>query len=218
MITSPAELTASTAPSSPSEAERVYQLLREWISTAELTPGSFLSEPEMAERCGTSRTPVREALSRLAQDGWVFSIHRKGFQVRPITGRDISELYTYRRLFERYACERAAQTATSQQIAEWEHIIELENRPGAVRAELAALNERFHLSLAARAENERVMGQMRLVMAYLRRLDLLVAVVDQVTHSDIVDAIKSRDGARASQLVADHVDFAQSVMMRSFFQ
>ena len=87
-----------------SDVNRVYHQLREWIITSELTPGMFLSEPDLAERCGTSRTPVREALSRLVQDGWVSSIHRKGFQVRPITLKDISDLYVYRRLFETYAC------------------------------------------------------------------------------------------------------------------
>src|ERR1700728_137513 len=101
-----------------SEVNRVYAQLREWIITSELTAGVFLSESDLAERCGTSRTPVREALSRLVQDGWVSSIHRKGFQVRPVTLRDISELFTYRRLFERYAGERAAATATSEHLAE----------------------------------------------------------------------------------------------------
>src|ERR1700684_896923 len=99
-----------------SDVNRVYHQLREWIITSELSPGIFLAEPDLAERCGTSRTPVREALSRLVQDGWVNSIHRKGFQVRPITLKDISDIFTYRRLFERYAGERAAATATTEQI------------------------------------------------------------------------------------------------------
>lgn len=219
MITTPYELTKSAASNEPrSEVERVYHLLRDWMITAELRPGAFLSEPELAERCGTSRTPVREALSRLAQDGWVLSFHRKGFQVRPITLRDISELYVYRRLFERYACERAAATATPAQIAAWEHILDLEECPGLPRVELAARNEQFHLALAERTENERIIGQMRLVMAYLRRLDSLVSVVDQVDHRAILRAIKEQDGVRAGYLMGEHVDFARSEMIRVFFQ
>jgi DNA-binding GntR family transcriptional regulator len=217
MIATACNLSMTTAPGeAQSEVERVYRLLREWIITAELAPGSFLSEMELAERCGTSRTPVRGALTRLAQDGWVNSIHRKGFQIQPITLRDITELYTYRRLFERYAGERAAATATPAHIAALERIVQMEQRPNASMAELAALNEQFHLAIAERSENERIIGQMRLVMAYLRRMDSIVYVVDQVSHSEILEAIQARDGARASYLLSEHISFSLNEMLRLF--
>jgi DNA-binding GntR family transcriptional regulator len=191
-------------------------MLREWIITAELAPGSFLSELEMAERCGTSRTPVRGALNRLSQDGWVNSIHRKGFQVHPITLKDINELYTYRRLLERYAGERAAANATAAHIAAIKRIVDLEQRTDASMTELAALNEQFHLAIAERTDNERIIGQMRLVMAYLRRMDSIVFVVDRVSHSEILDAIEARDGARASFLLGEHIEFSLNEMLRLF--
>src|SRR5580692_10928105 len=70
------------------DVERVYRMLLEWIVTAELPPGVFLSEPELAQKCDTSRTPIREACSRLAQDGWLSLIRRKGWIVTPISVRD----------------------------------------------------------------------------------------------------------------------------------
>jgi len=202
-----------------SEVERVYYLIRDWMIASELAPGAFLSEPEIAERCGTSRTPVREALSRLVQDGWVDSIHRKGFQVRPVTLRDISELFTYRRLFERYAGERAAATATSEHIAELESIVELEDRPNIPMKELSELNERFHLALAYRTENQRIIGQMRLIMAYTHRLNpLFLTFVDSISHREILQAVKLRDGVLAGSLMAEHVEFALTMMIKSFCQ
>jgi DNA-binding GntR family transcriptional regulator len=201
-----------------SDVERVYQLIRDGMIAAELPPGAFLSEPELAERCGTSRTPVREALSRLAQDGWVDSIHRKGFQVRPITLRDTTELFTYRRLFERYAAERAAASATPAHIAAIECILDLEERPENSAMQLAQLNEQFHMALVDRTENHRMIGQMSLIMAFMRRLNYLVSAGDQISHREILEAVKAKDGARAGVLVGEHIDFALSVMIRSLCQ
>src|SRR5215467_11406328 len=94
------------------EVERVYGILREWLVTARLSPGEFLSEADLASRCGTSRTPVREACTRLLQDKWLTRIPRKGFMVTPISVRDIVELYEYRRVLECFAAERVAESAT----------------------------------------------------------------------------------------------------------
>ena len=201
-----------------SEVERVYLLIRDWIITSELPPGVFLAEPDLAERCGTSRTPVREALSRLVQDGWVDSIHRKGFQVRPVTLRDISEIFIYRRLFERYAGERAAVTATAAQVAELESIIDMEDRPNNSTKALLALNEKFHMALADRTENQHIIGQMRLIMAYTHRLNSLLRFGDQVSHREILEAVKARDGIRAGTLMVEHVEFALNTMIKSFCQ
>lgn len=197
-----------------SDVNRVYQQLREWIITSELTPGIFLSEPDLAERCGTSRTPVREALSRLVQDGWVSSIHRKGFQVRPITLKDISDLYVYRRLFEIYATERAAARATPEQISRLEQIITIEEAAHET-ADRLLCNEQFHMAIALHTDNQRMIGQMRQIMAYLRRLGLITMIPDEVTHRQILDAIKAGDGTLARSLMAEHMDFALEGIVRS---
>jgi len=197
-----------------SEVNRVYAQLREWIITSELTAGVFLSETDLAERCGTSRTPVREALSRLVQDGWVSSIHRKGFQVRPITLKDISELYGYRRLFEIYACERAATKTTPEQMAQLEQIITIEESAHET-ADRLLCNEQFHMAIALHTDNQRMIDQMRQIMAYLRRLGLITMIPDEVTHRQILDAIKAGDGTLARNLMAEHMDFALEGIVRS---
>jgi DNA-binding GntR family transcriptional regulator len=197
-----------------SEVDRVYHQLREWIITSDLTPGIFLSEPDLAERCGTSRTPVREALSRLVQDGWVSSIHRKGFQVRPITLKDISDLYVYRRLFETYACERAATRTTPERTAHLEQIVTIEESAHET-ADRLLCNEQFHMEIALHTENQRMIGQMQQIMAYLRRLGLITMIPDEVTHRQILEAIKAGDGPLARNLMAEHMDFALEGIVRS---
>src|SRR5437879_3786745 len=106
-----------------SEVERVYNTLREWLIAAKLRPGDFLSEAHLAERCRTSRTPIREACSRLAQDKWLSLIPRKGYLVRPITVREIVELYEYRKLLECFSAAKVAQSATHEQGAQLKGII-----------------------------------------------------------------------------------------------
>jgi DNA-binding FadR family transcriptional regulator len=90
------------------EVERVYRILRDWLKAAKLPPGEFLSEIDLAERCGTSRTPVREACTRLMQDKWLSRIRRKGFMVTPISVRDIIDMYEYRKLLECSSAEKVA--------------------------------------------------------------------------------------------------------------
>jgi DNA-binding GntR family transcriptional regulator len=90
------------------EVERVYRQLREWLVTAQIPPGEFLSEAQLAQKCKTSRTPVREACSRLAQDKWLLLIPRKGYLVKPITVREIVERYEYRN------CSNASQRKKSR--------------------------------------------------------------------------------------------------------
>jgi hypothetical protein len=109
------------------EVERVYRILHEWLKTAKLSPGEFLSELDLAERCGTSRTPVREACTRLLQDKWLSRIPRKGFMVTPISVRDIVDMYEYRKLLECFSAEKVARIATAEQIQELHAVGSLES-------------------------------------------------------------------------------------------
>jgi DNA-binding GntR family transcriptional regulator len=216
-------ITASSEPprsstAGGSEVERVFGLLYEWVVSAELRPGEFLSEPELAARCNTSRTPVREALGRLVQDGWITSIHRKGFRVRPISFKDISEVYTCRALFEQYAAERAAKSGTVEQFAAVEEIVDMESEPDIPTNELVTTNDLFHMTLAEMTGNDRIITQMRLIMAHVRRLETISPVLspEQVTHRAILDAITARDGRLAHSLMGEHISFGLECMIRSF--
>ena len=108
MLPASAFVPAPASPAQPGEVDRVYHQLREWLMDAVLPPGEFLSEPDLAQRCSTSRTPVREACMRLHQDRWLTRFPRKGFLVTPISVRDILDLYPFRKLLEGFAAEQVA--------------------------------------------------------------------------------------------------------------
>ncbi len=200
------------------EVERVYRILREWLVTAKLPPGEFLSEAELALRCKTSRTPVREACTRLLQDRWLSRIPRKGFLVTALSFRDIVEMYEYRRLLECFAAERAAESASRDDIQELQSIVGPENDPAAELAAILEANQRFHLRLAEMTGNQRVLGQITIILGYVRRLDTLCTqtVPGWIGHASILRAIEAHQPAEARQAMAAHIELSRDKMVRLF--
>jgi DNA-binding GntR family transcriptional regulator len=200
------------------EVERVYRILRDWLITAQLPPGDFLSEADLAERCGTSRTPVREACTRLMQDHWLTRIRRKGFMVTPISVRDIVDLYDYRKLLESYSAEKLAQTASHEQIKELAAIVAPERDPNAGLEQILTANQAFHLKLTEFAGNQRVIAQLNLTLGYVARLDTLCTqtVPGWIGHAEILRAIERREPAEARLAMQMHVDASRDKMVKLF--
>ena len=200
------------------EVERVYRILRDWLINATLPPGEFLSEADLAERCGTSRTPVREACTRLMQDHWLTRIPRKGFMVTPISVRDIVDLYEYRKLLECYSAEKLAQTASHDQMRELIAIVAPEKDPAAGLDQILAANQRFHHRMCELAGNQRVMGQLHLTLGYVSRLDTLCTqtVPGWIGHAEILRAIERREPGEARQAMQMHVDASRDKMIKLF--
>jgi DNA-binding GntR family transcriptional regulator len=200
------------------EVERVYHILHEWLKTAKLPPGEFLSEIDLAERCGTSRTPVREACTRLMQDKWLSRIRRKGFLVTPISVRDIVDLYEYRKLLECFSVEKVAQAATQEQIEELRAIGAPETNPTVVLPHILRANVEFHRRLSELAGNQRVTSQLSLMLDYVTRLDTLCTqtVPGWIGHADILRALEAHHPAQARQAMQVHIDDSRDKMIKLF--
>ena len=200
------------------EVERIYQLLREWLISAKLAPGEFLSEPDLATRCKTSRTPIREACTRLMQDKWLSRIPRKGFMVTPISVRDIVELYEYRKLLECFAATKVAQAASREQLGELREIIRPETSRSADLTAILGSNEQFHLRLAELAGNQRVVSQLSLTLSYVSRLDTLCTqtVPGWIGHAEILRALEARQSIKAREAMAAHIDLSRDKMVKLF--
>jgi DNA-binding GntR family transcriptional regulator len=200
------------------EVERVYRTLRDWLISARLPPGDFLSESDLAARCRTSRTPVREACTRLMQDKWLSRIRRKGFQVTPISVRDIVEMYEYRKLLECFTTEKVAHFASRQQTEELKKIVALEQDPSSELPKILRANQVFHLTLAQLAGNQRVTDQLDLMLRYVSRLDTLCTqtVPGWIGHHDILRAIESHEPTEARDAMGLHIDLSRDKMIKLF--
>lgn len=99
----------------PSQAEQAYQALEHLLVTLELAPGSIVSETQLNDRVGLGRTPVREAMQRLAQQGLIRVMPRKGLLIAPVDSAALLQVLEARRPLERQTVRLAALNARDDQ-------------------------------------------------------------------------------------------------------
>ena len=104
--------------------EAVYRHLKDLLLSGRFSPGERLSEPLLAQELGVSRTPVREALMRLAEEGLVELVPGKGARVRVFAPEEVEEVYGVRALLEGEAAREAALRATPWELAELERLLQ----------------------------------------------------------------------------------------------
>jgi DNA-binding GntR family transcriptional regulator len=160
-----------------------------------------------------SRTPVREALSRLHQEGWVERIPSRGYFVARVTLRAIHDSFEVRRLLEGAAAAAAARVATAAEIDELARLVAAEAalNPASLTATSSA-NRQFHQAIAAASHNQLAAELIAHCMATMDRvlalgvsaLPLMRGTSDE--HQAIVDAISRRDGDGAKQAMEEHLD------------
>lgn len=202
----------------PGEVERVYQLLKSWLIDCVLEPGSYLSEVELARRCQTSRTPVREACNRLSQERWIDRIRNKGYRVRPVSVREILELYEFRRVLECFAAEKVAQVATPQMLDELADVIAVEIAMQEPCPEFLAANERFHLKVAELSGNPLILAQLKLTLEYVHRIDRYSQKksLQWLPHAQILRTLAAHDAPATREAMAKHIDMSRDRMLKLF--
>ena len=219
-----------TAVAGPQAAD-AYQLIRRAIVEGSYAPGQRLVEQRLAEQHGLSRTPVREALRRLQAEGLVDVERHRGAAVRRLTVDDIADIYELRSRLEGYACERAAERATRQQLDRMavavtcfaEHVADLGPFavPPPVEAShaLTRWNDELHLTILDAAGNDRLTSLLfrtvdhPLVFQALRRYDHGQLERSALFHRLIQEALAARAGDRAGRLMAEHVLQGRDVLL-----
>jgi DNA-binding GntR family transcriptional regulator len=205
--------------------ERAYDETRGRILDGRYRPGAPLSELRLAETYGMSRTPVREALSRLHQEGWVERIPSRGYFVARVTLRAIQDSFEVRRLLEGAAAAGAARVATPQEIDELERLVatEAELNPAGLTA-TASANRQFHQTIAAASHNKLAAELIAHCMATMDRvLALGVNALPlmrgtNAEHQAIVAAIRRRDPDGAKRAMEEHLDRCAQLLRDALYQ
>lgn len=203
--------------------EKILETMREAIIKGTLKPGEKVAEPELAERFGISRTPIREAFRQLESEGYLTVIPRKGAVVTGLSERDIEEFYAIKSILEGYAARMAAEKLTEKEIQRLETINErLEKlaEEGDVKTFFRVHSE-FHELFIRAAGNEKLaelidqVGRRfnRLRMASLSlpgRMDISVQ-----EHRKIIRAFRDRNGEAADNLVKKTATIGAQVLIES---
>ncbi len=199
--------------------EAAYERLKRAITEGEFLPGDRLAEPELATRLGVSRTPVREAIQRLAQEGLVELLPGRGARVKRLSPLEVAEVYEVRSAIEAEAARLAAERATDAEIASLARLqarieaLDPDDHKAQTEADLA-----FHAALVEAAHNRRL-GE------FFHSLDALLALIKRYSrdqnqspatlaeHRSIVEALRARDPEAAACAVRRHVERFKNLVL-----
>jgi DNA-binding GntR family transcriptional regulator len=196
-------------------ADRAYLAIRGLIVSLELPPEAVIDERALMERLGLGRTPIREALRRLAQEQLVEVFPRRGMFVTGVDVRDLAHISEVREALEPEAARLAAERATDM---ERQDLTALGEEIGGGGGDLMGLDERVHRAIYRAAHNdlmETTLSQyyvlaLRIWMIALDRAEDLEDAVE--AHRDLVYAIVHGSGDDAAVIMRAHVqDFEQAM-------
>jgi DNA-binding GntR family transcriptional regulator len=212
-----------------SKADQVHRQLRTEIELGELAPGTPLSELSLVGRTGASRTPVREALRRLAAEGLVDLVPRQGARVSRVSARSVRDLFEFRSLLEPAAVRQATEAAATdpplhRAFAELREAIAgvLERDPSTARSRsFYELADRFDWAVIGATRNEhlrRTIAELRPHTARLRNLSHLDPQRVEVSvgeHLAVCDALLAGDADGAATALAGHLTRSLETIFRN---
>ena len=206
-------------------ADQAYQQIRRAIRQRRFRAGDRLREVELAEMFGLSRTPIREALSRLQAEGLAAENAQRGFTLIEFDHAMVTELYVLREALEGTAARLAARSIDDAELAllrtlqqEYAALLQQGREP-----DMAEKNRQFHEALCLCARNRfllRTLDPVHDALGLLGESNLVNperAIQNVTDHAAIIDALERRDGDAAESLVRAHVRAAYAARIKRMF-
>lgn len=206
--------------------ERILGTIRDAILNGQLKPGEKVAEPELAERFGISRTPIREAFRQLESEGYLTVIPRKGAVVTDLSEREVEEFYSIKSILEGYAARIAAEKMTSK---DCERLEAINGRLSQLAAEgdvktFFRVHDEFHEVFIRAAGNDKLfalIGQLLRKFNRLRMASLALPGRMEISvqeHVKILEAFRRHDGELADNLVRKNAAYGGQVLIQSLAQ
>ncbi len=203
------------------DSHRAYSYLRKAILLGELKPRERLVESDLAERIGVSRTPIREALRGLAEQGLVQIFPHRGAVVSDLSPEEVENIHAVRICLEVFASRLALSSITPERLKEISGLEAACARLASGRDILALIDadERFHDAIYATARNPRlleIIRQLRQRIAFVRFIGW--SIPDRVVHSvaehrQMVHMLHTQDRVRLLRLTRSHIQVAKDVYL-----
>lgn len=207
----------------PSISDQAYEIIKTEIITCALKPGEQIVQQQLVEKYQLGTTPIREALQRLAQQGFVQPIPRFGYIVSPITFSDVHEIYELRSILESAAVRLAAIRGTEQQLEEIVRAADFTYiyKDRQSYSDFLAHNFDFHRSVAVLTGNRRLIDQISSLLDEMTRifhlgLDLRDSADEmRDEHLALAKALLNRDPDRAERLVQSQIARSQERVLEA---
>jgi len=203
-------------PAYRTRADSVYRHTKSRIIGLQLQPGSIIQEEALAKELGVSRTPVREALRRLGQEGLVETIAKKGTLVTQISPADIHHVFQIRIALEPLAARLAVRSIPPNVLTE---LTSIHKPPKASGPGIIESYRELHRAICQYCGNPRLRRIIEQLVSDCARM-LGVANYDHrlrslEEHVQIIDALEKRDGARAERRMREHLRASQQRLART---
>lgn len=200
----------------------VFQTLRTAILKGDLKPGERLMELQLASKLGVSRTPIREAIRMLEQEGLARTIPRKGAEVAGMTEKDMEDVLQIRCVLEELAARLSCQNITDEEMRELKIAMvafEEKTREGNV-VELAKADVTFHDIIYRAADNPKLLVLLNNLREQMYRYRTEYMKDDRIhpvlirEHKEMVKALESRDQELVAREVRQHLKNQEEVMKK----
>jgi GntR family transcriptional regulator, rspAB operon transcriptional repressor len=201
---------------------RVYNQIKNLILCNEILPGQKLHHQQLSERLGVSRTPIREALTRLVQEGYVSFLPNRGFTCKEIGMQEAEELYELREALEAFAVEKAIATLTDKALRQLRDKMNAYGRDVQNRftRERLVYDQDVHLQIADLTGNETLRNTLSHVFERIvlkRRTDGLYdparGIAAHQEHLRLLEAMERRDAAGAVAILRNHIQAGKKNVM-----
>lgn len=204
-----------------------YEELRSRFDNRLYPPGTFLSERQLAEELGMSKTPVKAALERLELEGFITVSPQSGIVVRELNLDELTQMYQMRQALDGYILRSLAGRLTNEQLAQWELNLQRyaaaeEGAPESLR-DAVLLDAEFHLLPSQFLGNKLIINTMQQFSVQIfqvinRVFSRLPSRVSQslIEHREIVDAVRQGKGELARELGEIHLRVGHEVLVQAF--
>jgi len=201
--------------------EKILENIRDAIVSGSLKAGSRVSEPELADRYGISRTPIREAFRQLESEGYLTVIPRRGAIVSELSPKDVEEFYAIKSIMEGYAARCACEKL---HVKELDRLQAINNkladlaRAGDIKHFFKIHND-FHELFIKAADNEKLHELIAGLVTKFQRLRFTSLSlpgrmeVSVQEHEKIIDAFRKKDADLAETLVRKNAEYGGRVLM-----
>lgn len=207
-------------------SDQVADFLMGQIVSGNIRQGDRINEAELARRLGISRNPIREAVNRLEERGLLIAIPRRGHFVRSFSRKDIDDLLSFRTAIESFALQQGLAEMNEADIAGLAELVgEMENAAAAGdEARLTALDLSFHRRICELSGNGHtlhaftsIQGEVQMLIAFVDYgfTSLHAAAAD---HWPIVEALGTRNTARATEALQEHIRDAWSRIAQEYHE